>query len=29
MQENNFWQTDRGKALTKLLLWVVFIVIVK
>lgn len=28
MQENNFWQTDRGKALTKLLLWVVFIVIV-
>lgn len=28
MQENNFWKTDRGKALTKLLLWVVFIVIV-
>lgn len=28
MQENNFWQTDRGKALTKLLLWILFIVIV-
>ena len=28
MQENNFWQTDRGKALIKLLLWILFIVIV-
>ena len=28
MQENNFWKTDRGKALTKLLLWILFIVIV-
>lgn len=28
MQDNNFWKTDRGKSLTKLLLWILFIVIV-